>query len=132
MDLENTLVEGTSETPNSEKQQPSSSKAGRPPPIILTSAINLIQLQWHIRDIVKGDFEFCNTRSGTIITTNEMEDFSAIRKNLAGKNLSYYTFVHKSEKPINSVIRRLLLNTPAHYISDGLMDLDFTLLVSRK
>jgi hypothetical protein len=63
IDLECTLVEATSESPISETQQ-TYSKAGRPAAIILTSAINLIQLQSIIRDIVKGDFEFRNTRSG--------------------------------------------------------------------
>jgi hypothetical protein len=96
MDLEITHLEGTSVSPTSETQQTSSGKAGRPPPIILTSAINLIQLQRHIRDIVKGDFEFRNTRSGTRIITKEIEDFSTIRKYLEGKNLSYFTFFHKS------------------------------------
>jgi hypothetical protein len=56
MDLKNNHEEATSESPTSVKQQASSSKAGRPPPIILTSTINLIQLQRHIRYIVKGDF----------------------------------------------------------------------------
>jgi hypothetical protein len=51
MDLECTHVEDTSESPTSEKQQ-TSSRAGRPPPVILPSAINLIQLQRHISDIV--------------------------------------------------------------------------------
>jgi hypothetical protein len=71
MDLESTHVEGTSESPTSETQQTSSNKAGRLAPIILTSEINLIQLQRIIRDIVKGDFEFCNTRSGTRIITKK-------------------------------------------------------------
>jgi hypothetical protein len=64
-DVESTLVEDTSETPNSEAQQPSSSKAGSPPPIVLTSTTNLVTLQKHIKDIVTGNFEFRNTRSGT-------------------------------------------------------------------
>jgi hypothetical protein len=80
MDVESTLVEDTSETPNSEAQQPSSSKADRPPPIVLTSTTNLMTLQKHIRDIVTGNFEFRNTRRGTRIVTKEMADFSAIRK----------------------------------------------------
>jgi hypothetical protein len=69
MDVESTLVEGTSEKPNSETQQPSSSKAGTPPPIVLTTATNLMKLQKHIRDIVTGNFEFRNTRSVTRIVT---------------------------------------------------------------
>jgi hypothetical protein len=106
MDLENTHVEATSESPTSETQQ-TSNKAGRPPPIILTSAINLIKLQRHIRDIVKGDFDFRNTRSGSRIITKEMEDIYSIRKYLEGKNLSHFTFFHKSEKPIKAVILQL-------------------------
>jgi hypothetical protein len=128
IDLESTHVEGTSESPTSETQQTSSSKAGRTPPIILTSAINLIQLQRHIKDIVKGDFEFRNSRSGTKIITKEMEDVSTIRKYLEDKNLSYFTFFHKSEKHIKGVIRHLPLNTPAKDISNGLTDLGFDII----
>jgi hypothetical protein len=113
MDAESTFVEGISETPNSETQQPSSSKAGRPPTIVLTTATNLMQLQKRIRDIVTGNFEFRNTRSGTRIVTKEMADFSAIRKHLENNNLSYFTFFHKSEKPIKAVVRHLPSNTPA-------------------
>jgi hypothetical protein len=40
-------------------------KAGRPPPIILNSKTNLIQLQKQLKNVVKGDFEFRNTRNGT-------------------------------------------------------------------
>jgi hypothetical protein len=63
MDLESALMEATSESTASETQQALSSKAGRPPPIILTSSVNLIQLQRNVRDIVKGDFEFRNTKA---------------------------------------------------------------------
>jgi hypothetical protein len=128
MDLESNHVEGTSEPPTSETLQTSSSKVGWPPPIILTPAINLIQLQRHVRDIVKGDFEFRNTRSGTRIITKEMEDLWTTRKYLEGKILSYFTFYHKSEKPIKAVIRHLPLNTPAQDISDGLTDLGFDII----
>jgi hypothetical protein len=69
MDVERTLVEGTSDKPKSESQQPSSSKAGRRPPIVVTSKTNLMQLQRHIRDIVTGYFEFHSTRSGSRIVT---------------------------------------------------------------
>jgi hypothetical protein len=121
MYVENKLAEGTSEKPNSETQQPSSSKAGRPPPIELTTATNLMQLQKRIRDIVTGNFEFRNTRSGTRIVTKEMADFSAIRKHLENNNLSYFTFFPKSEKLIKAVVRHLPSNTPAQDISDRLV-----------
>jgi hypothetical protein len=127
MDVERTLVEGTSDEPSSELEQPSANKAGRPPPIVLTTATNLMQLQRHIRDIVTGNFEFRNTRSGTRIVTKEMSDFSAIRKHLDNNNLSYFTFP-KTEKPIKAVIRHLPSNTPAQDISDGLVDLGFDII----
>jgi hypothetical protein len=86
-----------------------------------------MQLQRHIRDIVTSYFEFRNTRSGTIIVTKEMEDFSAIRKHL-DNNLSYFTFFPKSDKHIKAVTRHLPTNTPAQDISDGLMDLGFDII----
>jgi hypothetical protein len=52
-------------------------KAGRPPPIILTSKTNLIQLQKQLKNVVKGDFEFLNTKNGTRVITKIMADFEA-------------------------------------------------------
>jgi hypothetical protein len=127
MDLEVTQVEGTSESPTSETQQTSSSKAGRPL-IILTSAINLIQLQRHIRDMVQGEFEFRNTRSGTRIITKEMEDFSTIRKYLEGKNFPISLSSTNPKNLSRQWIRHLPLNTPAQDISDGLTDLGFDII----
>jgi hypothetical protein len=40
-------------------------KTCRPPPIILTSSTNLIQLQKQLKSVVKGDFEFRSTKNGT-------------------------------------------------------------------
>jgi hypothetical protein len=40
-------------------------KSGRPPPIILTSAANLIQLQKQLKGVAKQSFEFRNTKNGT-------------------------------------------------------------------
>jgi hypothetical protein len=128
MKVERTLVEGTSDDPSSEPQQPSYSEAGRPPPIVLTSAKNLMKLQRQIRDFVKGNFEFRNTRSGTKIVIKEMDDFSAIKKHLESTNLSYFTYFPKSEKPIKAVIRHLPSNTPAQDICDGLTDLGFHII----
>jgi hypothetical protein len=82
------IAEETTDQPNQEQPQPSSSKSGRPPPIVLTSATNLIQLQKHIKRIVTGSFEFRNTRSETRIVTKEMADFSAIKKYLENNKLS--------------------------------------------
>jgi hypothetical protein len=125
-------IEGTTDKPENEKQKPSSSKAGRPPPIVLTTAINLTQLQKRIRAIVMGYFEFSNTRSGTRIVTKEMAEFSAIRKHLENNNLSYFTFFPKSEKPIKAVVRHLPSDTPAQDITDGLVDLGFDIISVRQ
>jgi hypothetical protein len=69
------VVEETTNKPGTEEQQPSTSKTGRPPPIGLTSTINLMQLQRQVKNIVTGSLEFRNTRGGTRIVTKEMEDF---------------------------------------------------------
>jgi hypothetical protein len=61
------------------EQQGTTNEAGRPPPIILTSATNLLQLQKHIKGIVKGSSEYRNMKNGTRVMINEMADFSAIK-----------------------------------------------------
>jgi hypothetical protein len=72
-------------------EQPTS-PAGRPPPIILTAATNLLQLQKKLAAFVKGSFEFRNTRNGTRFVTKELSDFSAIKVFFQKDNLSFYTF----------------------------------------
>jgi hypothetical protein len=47
-----------SQTDGEQQQQPPNSQRGRPPPIILTSTINLIQLQKQLEELVKDSFEF--------------------------------------------------------------------------
>jgi hypothetical protein len=66
-------------TDGNHQQQSPSSQRGRPPPIILTSAINLIQLQKQLKGFVKGSVDFRNTRNGTRAVTKEMTDFLAIK-----------------------------------------------------
>jgi hypothetical protein len=106
------VVEETTDKSDTE-QQPSTSKTGRPPPIVLTSTTNLMQLQRHVKILVTGSSVFRNIRSGTRTVTKDMADFSAIKKHLESCNLSYFTFFPKSEKPIKAVIRHLPQNTPA-------------------
>jgi hypothetical protein len=61
-----------------------------------------------------------------------MADFSAIKTFLEKKELSFYTFFPKSEKPIKAVIRHLPINTPAEDISDGLVGLGFDVISVRQ
>jgi hypothetical protein len=125
------VVEETTDKPDTE-QQPSTSKTGRPPPIVLTSTTNLMQLQRQVKNIVTGSFVFRNTRSGTRIVTKEMADFSAIKKHLETHNLSYFTFFPKSEKPVKAVIRHLPRDTSAEDISDGVVTLGFDVISVRQ
>jgi hypothetical protein len=57
--------DGEGQNSEAEKQQ----KTGRPPPIILTSATNLITLQAKLKGLVHVSFEFRNTRNGTRVIT---------------------------------------------------------------
>jgi hypothetical protein len=52
-------------------------------------------------------------------------DFQSVKPHFDSQNLSYYSFFHKSEKPIKAVIRHLPHNTPAEDISVTLVSLDF-------
>jgi hypothetical protein len=61
-------------TGTEEDQQKPANQAGRPPPIILTFATNLLQLQKSQRPC-KSTFEFRNTRHGTRVVTKEIADF---------------------------------------------------------
>jgi hypothetical protein len=106
MEVERTPTEETSNTENTEvQQQQSPSKSGRPPPIVLTSTTNLIQLQRQITKFTTGNFEFRNTRNGTRIVTKEMADFSAFKKCQERTNFSWYSYFPESENPLKAVIR---------------------------
>jgi hypothetical protein len=109
-------IEGSKEDTHNisviEQQQGPPSQEGRPPRIALTET-NLIQLQKQLTELVKGNFEFCNTRNGTRIVTKEMADSSAITSHFYNKRMSYFTFYPKSQKPVKTVIRHLPHSTPA-------------------
>jgi hypothetical protein len=91
-------------------------KTGRRPPIVLTSAIDLILLQKQLKGVVSENFEFHSTGNGTRVITRSMADFQSIKCHFDSQNLSY-SFL-ESEKPIKTVICHFLQNTPAEDISD--------------
>jgi hypothetical protein len=126
------VAEGNGEdSPNpteNQQQQAPTSERSRPPPIVLTTETNLIQLQKQVKGIVKGSFEFRSTRNGTRVVVREMADYSTIRSHFESNNLHYYTCHPKSQKPIKAVIRHLPLRTPAEDISDGLDSLGFDVI----
>jgi hypothetical protein len=79
-----------------QQQEATSSQAGRPPSIILSSATNFLQLQKKVRGLVKSNFESRNTQHGTRVVTKEMADFSAIKFFFQEENLPIFTFHPKS------------------------------------
>jgi hypothetical protein len=54
-------------------------KACRPPPIVLTSATNLTQLQKQLKGVAKKIFEFRSTKNRTRVITKDMVDFQAVK-----------------------------------------------------
>jgi hypothetical protein len=57
-----------------------------------------------------------------------MGDYSAVRTHLESKNINYFTFYPKSQKPIKAVIWHLPSNTPAEDISNSLVSLGFDVI----
>jgi hypothetical protein len=111
---------GTTGAENTLPEQEAPRKLGRPPPIVMTSTINLFQLQSDLKDHIKGEYEFRNTRNGTRIITKEMTEYSAMKSYLQKNNLHYFTFSPNFEKPIKAVIRHLPPDTPAEDILTAL------------
>jgi hypothetical protein len=100
-------------------------KSARPPPIVLTSAGNLIQLQKQLKGVAKT----CN---GTKVVTMDMVDYQAVRNFLDSHSLSYFTFFPKTDKPIKAVILHLPINIPAEDIAQGLVDIGFDVISVRQ
>jgi hypothetical protein len=88
-------------TEASPREATAPAKTGRPTPIVLTSAVDLIQLQKQVKGMVSENFEFRSTRNGTRVITRSMGDFQFVKSHFDGQNLSYYTF-QKSDKPIKA------------------------------
>jgi hypothetical protein len=78
---------------------PAPVKSSRPPPIVLTIAVNLIQLQKKLKGVARQPFEFRNTKNGTRVVAKDMVDYLAVKAFFNQNSLSYFTFFPKSEKP---------------------------------
>jgi hypothetical protein len=121
-------TDATSRAVISTQEKAAAGKTGRPPQIILTSAINLIQLQKQLKGVVEESFAFHTTRIGTRVLTNSFADFQSVKSFFDRNRLSYISFFPKLEKPIKAVICHLPINTPAEDISDGLVNLGFDII----
>jgi hypothetical protein len=72
----------------------------QPPPIVLTSTRNPIQLQRRIKGIVWASFEIRKTRSGARIVTKEMANFSAIQNYLEKTAFPILPFSQSQKNPL--------------------------------
>jgi hypothetical protein len=100
------------------------SKAGRPPPIILTSNVNLIQFQRQLRKVATGDFESHSTKNVTRVINKGIADIEAVKSHLSNNTPSYY-FFPKPQTPIKAIICQLTPKIPAENTSDGMVTLGF-------
>jgi hypothetical protein len=60
-------------------------KTGRPPPIVLTSAVYIILLQKQLKRMVSENFELRRTRNGTRVITRSMADLQSMKPTSTGK-----------------------------------------------
>jgi hypothetical protein len=77
----------------------------------------------------KATLSSATPKNGTRVITKSMMNFEAVKSFFSTRNLSYYSFFPKSEKPIKAV---LPVNTPAQDISDGLVTLGFDVVASNR
>jgi hypothetical protein len=82
-----------------QQHQAPSNRASRPPPIALTSEVNLMQLQRQLKGLLRGNFE-----------------------------LPHFIFYLNSQKSIRAVIRQLPISAPAEDKSDRLVNLGFDVI----
>jgi hypothetical protein len=67
-------------------------KSGRPPPIILTSATNLLQLQKLLQGVAKQTFEFRATRNRSWVRTKDIAGFHTVKANFKKNAITFHTF----------------------------------------
>jgi hypothetical protein len=79
MDTDAPVAEPSAEVPR---------KSAQPPPIVLTSAINLIQMQKQLKGVAPQSFKFCNTRNWTRVVTKDMVDYQAVKAHFDNNSLA--------------------------------------------
>jgi hypothetical protein len=67
-------------------------KTRRPPPMVLTSAKQVIQFQKQLIGMAKQNFKLRNTRNSTRVIAYDAVDFSTVKNRIENSNLSYFTF----------------------------------------
>jgi hypothetical protein len=87
----NNMDTDTPDTESTTTEKAVQEKLGRPPPIVLTSANNLIQLQKQLKGVAKDTFEFRSTKNGTRIVTKNMVDYQSVKTYFESKT---YPTIH--------------------------------------
>jgi hypothetical protein len=88
---------------------------------------NLISSQRELKCVVSREF-FCNTATGTGVTTKSMVDYKAIQKFITEKNLNFITCYTKVYKPVKAVIRHLPGSTSAEDITVAHQEIDYKVI----
>jgi hypothetical protein len=102
-------------------------KGRPPPPIVLTSEVNLLSLKKDLKAAVNEEF-FRNTASGTRITTKSMADYKTTQNILSQKGLPFFTFYTKGDKLVKAVIRHFPNNTWSEDIRVALQELGYEVI----
>jgi hypothetical protein len=101
---------------------------GRPPPIVLTSEVNVHSLQRYLKTVVTGEIFFRNTAPGTRITTKSMADYKAIQNLSSQKGLPFSTVYTEGGKPVKTVIGHLPNNTSSEGIAVALQEMGYEVI----
>jgi hypothetical protein len=94
-------------------------------PIILIPEANLIRLQRETKTCCERGVlhpEYCNRNP---ITSNSMVDYNAIQEFRTEKNLHFFTFYTKADKPVKAIIRHLPGNIYSENITVALQEIDY-------
>jgi hypothetical protein len=92
----------------------------------------LLQLQKLIKSVVKETLSSETPGTEPGLSQKPWGILLQSSPNLETHNMHYFTYYPKSLKPNKAVIRHLPLDTPAQYISDGLMDVSFDVITVKK
>jgi hypothetical protein len=87
-----------------------------------------MQLQKQLNGMAERRFELRNNRNGTRVVTKDMVNYRAVKAQFQNRNLQYFTFHPKSQKPINAATCHVSQNAPAEDISYGLIDFGFDVI----
>jgi hypothetical protein len=114
------------ETPLKHLKKMSLSKA-RPSPIILTLEVKLISIQKELKSVMGGEL-FQNTKAKAQNRTKSMVYYNALQKFLIEKDIHFFTYCTKAEKPVKAIIRHSIGYISAQGITVALQERDYNII----